>query len=213
MNNTRILVADDHSLVLEGIRRVLESQYEVTGTADNGMALVEAAMKLRPDLVVFDINMPVLNGIDAAREIRKALPSTKLVCLSMHSNAIYLRKALQAGVSAYVLKSGASEELLKAIETVLKGGTWVSPGFAPGVIDSVRAPHRLNRIDLTDRQRQILQLIAEGRPTKEIADILCLSVRTVEFHRYRLMEKLGTRTVADLTRFAIQEGLTGTVQQ
>jgi DNA-binding NarL/FixJ family response regulator len=131
----------------------------------------------------------------------------------MYSNAIYLRKALESGVSGYVLKSGASEELLKAIKTVLNGGTWVSPGFAPNVVESARAPHRLNRIDLTDRQRQILQLIAEGRPTKEIADILCLSVRTVEFHRYRLMEKLGTRTVADLTRFAIEEGLTGTSQQ
>ena len=213
MNKVRILLGDDHSLILEGIRRLLESHYDVVGAADNGKALVEAALRLAPDVVVLDVSMPILNGIDAAREIRKALPATLLVFVSMHSNAIYLRKALQAGASAYVLKSGASEELLTAIEAARKGDSYVSPGFGRDVIDSLQVPSaKATRvvIELTARQRQILQLVAEGKQNKEIADILCVSVKTVEFHRSSLMTKLGAHTVADLTRFAIQEGLIGT---
>jgi DNA-binding NarL/FixJ family response regulator len=209
----RILLADDHSLILEGIRRLLENHYEVVGAADNGKTLVESALRLAPDLVVLDISMPLLNGIDAACQIKKALPSTKLVFLSMHSNAIYLRKALEVGASAYVLKSGASEELQAAIETASKGGSYVSPGFGRDVMASLhKRPERTSRavIELTGRQRQILQLIAEGKQNKEIAEILSVSVKTVEFHRGALMTKLGAHTVAELTRFAIQEGLIGT---
>lgn len=215
MKNARILLGDDHSLILDGIRGMLASHYQVVGIADNGRALVEAALRLKPDLVVFDINMPILNGIDAAREIKKALPSVKLVCLSMHSNAIYLRKALEAGASAYVLKSGASEELLHAVEVVLRGESWISPGFSPAVMADLRnqPAHSVSAVALTKRQRQILQLIAEGRTNKDIAFILDVSVRTVEFHRYRLMEKLGLRTVAEITRFAIEEGLAGAVDR
>jgi DNA-binding NarL/FixJ family response regulator len=207
MNNTRILLGDDHSLILDGIRGILAEHYQVVGSVDNGRALVDAAVDLKPDLVVFDINMPILNGIDAAIEIRKALRGTKLVCLSMHANAIYLSKALEAGASAYVLKSGASEELLEAIAVVLNGGTWVSPGFSQSVLDSLRSSPLGSTVRLTKRQRQILQLIAEGRANKEIAFLLGVSIRTVEFHRYQLMARLGLHTVADLTRFAIQEGL------
>lgn len=213
MNKVRILLGDDHSLILEGIRRLLESHYEVVGSADNGKSLVEAAWRLAPDVVVLDVSMPILNGIDAAREIKKGLPSTRLVFLSMHSNAIYLRKALQAGASAYVLKSGASEELLTAIEAAREGNSYVSSGFGQDVIDNLQnQPEGATRavIELTDRQRQILQLIAEGKQNKEIADILGVSVKTVEFHRSSLMTKLGAHTVAELTRFAIQEGLIGT---
>lgn len=212
MKQTRILLADDHSFILEGVRRLLDVRYEVVGSADNGQALVEAAGRLAPDIVVLDISMPILNGIDAARQIKQALPAAKLVFLSMHSSGIYLRKALEAGASAYVLKSGASEELLKAIEAALKGETYVSPGFDWNVIDSVRnwtdQPPRAV-IELTGRQRQILQLIAEGKQNKEIAGLLNVSVKTIEFHRSRLMLKLGAHTVAELTRFAIQEGLIG----
>jgi DNA-binding NarL/FixJ family response regulator len=213
MAQARILLGDDHSLILDGVRRLLESQYAVVGSADNGKTLVETAVRLSPDVVVLDIGMPLLNGIDAAREIKKALPAAKLVFLSMHANPIYLRKALEAGASAYVLKSGASEELLTAIEAARRGGSYVSPGFGQEVIESVRNwPEKSSRvvIELTARQRQILQLIAEGKQNKEIAEILHVSVKTVEFHRGRLMAKLGAHTVAELTRFAIEEGLIGT---
>jgi len=215
MKKARILLADDHSFILEGVRRLLENHYDVVGSADNGQALVEAALKLTPNLVVLDISMPILNGIDAAKEIKQALPATKLVFLSMHSSGIYLRKALEAGASAYVLKSGASDELLKAIESVRNGQSYVSPGFDRNVLDSVRNwPAGSSRavIELTGRQRQILQLIADGKQNKEIAQILNVSVKTIEFHRGRLMGKLGVHTVAELTRFAIQEGLIGKVE-
>lgn len=212
-HKVRILLGDDHSLILEGIRRLLESHYEVAGSAENGKALVEAAVRLKPSVVVLDISMPILNGIDAGREIKRVLPETILVFLSMHSNAIYLRKAWEAGGSAYVLKSGASEELLNAIEAARKGGSYVSPGFGRDVIDDLQyRPGKPTRaaIELTGRQRQILQLIAEGKQNKEIAEILCVSVKTVEFHRSSLMAKLGAHSVAELTRFAIQEGLVST---
>ena len=213
MGKLRILLGDDHSLLLEGVRRLLENHYDVVGWAANGRVLVEAAARLAPDVVVLDASMPVLNGIDAAREIKKLLPTTALVFLSMHSNAIYLRKALEAGASAYVLKSGASEELLTAIEKAIRGVSYVSPGFGQDALDCLRrSPEKPTRavIELTHRQRQILQLVAEGKQNKEIAEILSVSVKTVEFHRSCLMKKLGTHTVAELTRFAIQEGLIGT---
>jgi DNA-binding NarL/FixJ family response regulator len=210
LKQARILLADDHSLILEGIRGLLANHYQVVGAESNGKSLVQAALRLAPDLVVLDVSMPILNGIDAAREIKKALPAVKLVFLSMHSNAIYLRKALEAGASAYVLKSEAAEELLKAIEAARNDDSYVSPGFGRDVIESVlNWPEKSTRIviELTARQREILQLIAEGKQNKEIAEILHVSVKTVEFHRSRLMSKLGTRNVAELTRFAIQEGL------
>ena len=213
MKRTSVLLADDHSFLLEGVRRLLEANLDVVGSADNGQALVESALSLRPDMVVLDISMPILNGIDAAKQIKRALPDTKLVFLTMHSNAIYLRKALEAGASAYVLKSGASDELLRAIEAARKGESYVSPGFDQNTIDNVRNwSEKSSRavIELTGRQRQILQLIAEGKQNKEIAQILDVSVKTIEFHRSRLMTKLGMHTVAELARFAVQEGLTGT---
>jgi DNA-binding NarL/FixJ family response regulator len=208
----RVLLGDDHSFILEGIRRLLESHCDVVGWEDNGKTLVEAAVRLAPDVVVLDVSMPILNGIDAARPIKKALPATKVVFLSMHSNAIYLRKALEAGASGYVLKSGASEELLTAIKAATKDSSYVSPGFGRDVINGLTdRPEKATRsaIELTNRQRQILQLIAEGKQNKEIAEVLGVSVKTVEFHRGCLMRKLGTHTVAELTRFAIQEGLIG----
>jgi len=213
VKRTSVLLADDHSFLLEGVRRLLEANLDVVGSADNGQALVESALSLRPDMVVLDISMPILNGIDAAKQIKRALPDTKLVFLTMHSNAIYLRKALEAGASAYVLKSGASDELLRAIEAARKGESYVSPGFDQNTIDNVRNwSEKSSRavIELTGRQRQILQLIAEGKQNKEIAQILDVSVKTIEFHRSRLMTKLGMHTVAELARFAVQEGLTGT---
>jgi len=206
----RILLGDDHSVVVKGVIGLLEREYEVVGTADNGKALVDAAVRLQPDVVVLDISMPILNGIDAGREIKKVLPSAKLVFLSMHSSAVYLRKALEAGASGYVLKSGAAEELLDAIEAARDGKIYVTPQFDSEVVDRVRLGNSpRSPIELTDRQKQILQLVAEGRQSKEIAEILHVSVKTVEFHRGRLMTKLGAHSIAELTRFAIQEGLIG----
>lgn len=210
MKRLRILLGDDHAMILNGIRGLLESHYDVVGAEKNGKDLIEAALSLKPDLVVLDVSMPILNGIDAAREIKKALPSTKLVFLTMQTNAIYLRKALECGASGYVLKSGAAEELLTGIEEARKGNVYVTPDFGEGVVESVRdwdERRAGSPVGLTDRQRHILQLLAEGKQNKEIAEITNISVRTVEFHRSRLMTRLGARSVAELTRFAIQEGL------
>lgn len=215
MNRTTIILADDHSLVLEGIRRLLESKYDVVASAENGKLLVSEALRFKPQIVVLDITMPILNGIDAAREIRRALPQTKFVFVSMHSSTIYVRKAMEVGGSAYVLKSGASDELFQAIGAVIKGGTYLSPGLGQNVIDDIRAhapSSGRHMLDLTSRQRQILQLIAEGKQNKEVAAILNVSVRTIEFHRSRLMNKLGARTAAELSRFALNEGLIGPEQ-
>jgi DNA-binding NarL/FixJ family response regulator len=212
MKRLRILLGDDHSLVVEGIRGLLADGYEVVGSADNGQSLVDAARQLTPDLVILDISMPVLNGIDAGRAIKKANPETKLVFLTMHTNAVYLRKAMEAGASAYVLKSGASAELLSAIDAVCRKNIYVSPGFGQKVLETLAdVPEKASRsvIELTSRQRQILQMIAEGKQNKDIAEVLQVSVKTVEFHRARLMTKLGARTVAELTRVAIEEGLIG----
>lgn len=210
MRRTRILLADDHSLVLRGIAKLLEEKFEVVGLAENGRALVEAALRLHPEVMVLDISMPILNGIDALHEVRRQLPVIKAVILTMHNNPIYLRKALNAGASGYVLKSSAAEELLKAIETVLKGGLYITPQFGEGVLTEAlagRNEHSRSSVELTGRQRQILQLVAEGRQNKEIAEILHVSVKTIEFHRSRLMAKLNVRSVAELTAIAIREGL------
>ena len=212
MNRTKIMLGDDHSLVLEGIRRLLDSKYDVVASAENGKVLVSEALRLKPEIVVLDITMPILNGIDAAKEIRKAIPETRFVFVSMHSNAVYVRKAMEAGASGYVLKSGASDELLQAIEIARKGGSYLSPGLGQDVIDDIQVRPRTSSqqvLDLTSRQRQILQLIAEGKQNKEVAAILHVSVRTVEFHRSRLMSRLGARSAAELSRFALNEGLIG----
>lgn len=210
MTKLRILVGDDHSLVLEGIQRLLETDYNLVGSAEDGKTLIQEAVRLRPDVVVLDISMPIMNGIEAAKEIKKTLPDAILIFISMHANAIYVSKAIEAGASAYVLKSGASEELKRAIETARRGALYLSPDLNSRVLANARTSPRTSVrrvLELTSRQRQILQLIAEGKQNKEIAAILFVSVRTVEFHRARLMSKLGARTVAELTRFALQEGL------
>jgi DNA-binding NarL/FixJ family response regulator len=210
MSTLRVLIGDDHALIRTAVTSLLARQYHVVGEADNGQTLVEAARRLMPDLVVLDVSMPVLNGIDAAREIANALPATQIVVLSMHTSPMYLRKAMAAGAKAYVLKAAASEQLLQALADVRRGRTYISPEFGADIAREVRiaASHRLRTgIGLTARQRQILQLVAEGRHNKEIAATLGVSVKTVEFHRARLMAKLNVSSVAELTRIAIQEGL------
>jgi len=206
----RILLGDDHPLILDGLRTALQTQYEVAGLATDGRALVQAAEKLKPDLVIVDISMPLLNGFEAAKQIKKSLPHTKVIFLSQHLNPAYLKQALRLGASGYVLKAGATEELQHAIEAVLRGKTYITPAFGEDVI--ARLWNREGELSeetegLTERQREILQLIVEGRGNKEIADILHLSVKTIEFHRARIMVKLGVKTVAELTKVALQQGL------
>lgn len=206
----RILLGDDHALILDGLRNALQTHYEIAGLAKDGRALVQAAEKLKPDLIVVDISMPLLNGFEAAKQIKKILPQVKLIFLSQHLNPAYLKQALKLGASGYVLKADATEELQEAITTVLRGRTYITPAFGEEVIS--RLWNREGELSeekegLTERQREILHLIVEGRANKEIADILHLSVKTIEFHRARIMTKMGVKTVAELTKAAIQQGL------
>jgi DNA-binding NarL/FixJ family response regulator len=206
----RVLLGDDHALVLSGIKSLLEPHYQVIGTASDGRQLVNAALRLRPDFVILDLSMPQLNGLEAAKQIRTSLPSAKLIFLSMHTNPMYLRQAFDAGASGYVLKAGVVEELLEAMRQVVSGNTYVSPGFGPDVLQSLWTrsgkPSREGE-QLTDRQREILQLIADGLLSKQIADTLGISIKTVDFHRGRLMDRLGVRSIAELVRIAVEQGL------
>ena len=210
MKRPRILLGDDHAIILDGLRRILEPHFEVVGAAEDGRALVAAAEKLRPDIIVVDISMPLLNGIEAARQIRKAHPQTKLIFLTMHPDATYATEAFRAGASGYVLKNSAASELVTAIQEALKGRTYLTPLVAKDAIASwVQAPSQpeMPSAALTSRQREILQLVAEGRSAKDIASILNISPRTVEFHKYRIMEVLGLRSTAELTQYAIKHGI------
>jgi DNA-binding NarL/FixJ family response regulator len=211
MGRARILLADDHSLILTGIRALLTEYFELVGQVEDGRSLVEAALRLRPDLIILDVAMPLLNGIDAARQIRKEWPQARLLFLSMHADPLYLREALHAGGSGYVLKSSANEELHTAVQKVLKGGIYVAGAFAPEIREglSTATGRPVRPASLTDRQKEVLQLLAEGRTNKEIASILKVSVKTVEFHRGQIMRALGVHTTAELARFAVRLGLLG----
>lgn len=204
----RILIADDHPLTLEGVRTVLERDHEIVGTVTNGRALLEFTERLKPDLVVLDISMPLLNGIDAAIQIGKMLPQTKLLFVTMHLSPPYLEAALDAGATGYVIKSSAREELLEAVASVLRGAVYVSPQFA-GAGSTLRdMAHPGHPFRLSMREREILQLIAEGKMAKEIAFVLNISVKTVSFHRENIKNKLGIRSTAELTKYAIANRLT-----
>lgn len=206
----RIFLADDHAIVLEGLRRILESEFDVVGVASDGMALVKSAEGLKPDLVVVDVSMPLLNGIEAARRIRSTNCRTKIVFLSMHSDVAYASKAFQAGGSAYVLKSLAGIEIVTAIREALRGGTFLTPTIDKNALEAqIRRDQGSRDVlhPLSARKRQVLQMMVEGRSTKQIAEVLQISSRTVEFHRYRLMEALGLHTVAELIQYAIRHEL------
>ena len=206
----RVLLADDHPLILEGLRTLLEKTCEVVGAVSDGRSLVEAALRLKPEVIVLDISLPGLNGIEAARQLRKELPETKMLFLTMHANPAYLKEALAAGASGYVLKTSAREELPDAIQEAIRNRLHVTAGFGEEIVDQFeRRPRSFTASQpvLTARQREILQLVAEGRTAKEIAGILNVSVQTVAFHKYQIMNKLGLRTTAELTKYAIQQGL------
>lgn len=208
MKRARILLADDHLLTLEGIRTILEPHYEIVGTATDGRALLEAALRLKPELIVLDITMPLLNGVDAAVQIKRSLPETKLLFVTMHVNPAYLEAALDAGGSGYVLKSAARRELLEAVDSVLKGRVYITPSLSGEDLERFRDPTQAAAaLRLSTREREVLQLIAEGRAAKEIAYVLNISIRTVAFHRENIKRKLGLQTTSELTKHAIEQGL------
>jgi DNA-binding NarL/FixJ family response regulator len=208
MKRARILVADDHTLTLEGIRAVLDPHHEIVGMVRDGRALLEAAFRLKPEVIVLDITMPLLNGVDAAVQIKKALPAVKLVFVTMHTNPAYLEAALNSGGTGYVVKSSAREELLDAIRSALDGHIYVSASLSTEHLECFTDPVRAAAtLHLSTREREILQLIAEGRAAKEIAHVLDISVKTVAFHRENIKRKLGSRTTAELTKYAIEQGL------
>jgi two-component system, NarL family, response regulator NreC len=204
----RILLADDHHIVRQALRSLLEAEgLRVAGEAADGPGAVEQARACRPDVAVLDLSMPRLTGIEAARQIRAAVPDAKLVLLTIHREDHYVRAALRAGISGYVLKTQAAADLLRAIHEVATGGLYLSPGVSRAVVDAYLQRPDAPAEPLTPRERQVLQLVAEGHTTKETARVLGMSVKTAEAHRTRLMEKLDIHDVAGLVRYAIRQGL------
>jgi DNA-binding NarL/FixJ family response regulator len=206
LGRPRVLLADDHLMLVEALKKVLEVEYDVVGSVGDGLALLNAAEKLRPDVVVLDIAMPLLNGLDAGRLLRHNFPTVKLVFLTMNEDPYLVGEAFRAGASAYLLKQGAALELTKAISDVLKGLTYVTPCIAGGLANiSLLDPEaREQAPQPTPRQRQVIQLLAEGRSMKEIADLLNITMRTVASHKYRVMEILQIKTSAELVRYAVK---------
>ena len=211
MKRATILLADDHAIMIDGLRRILDGpEFEVVGVVADGRALLEAAARLKPEVIVADISMPLLNGIDAAREILKQNGRRKIVFLTMHPEIPYATAALAAGASGYVVKSSAGDELVTAIREALQGRIYVSRAIAKSVQDALelRRARVSGKIDgLTQRQREVLQLLAEGHQVKEIASALDISPKTAEFHKYQIMRALGVGTVAELTRYAVMRGI------
>jgi DNA-binding NarL/FixJ family response regulator len=206
LGRTRVLLADDHLMLVEALKKVLEVEYDVVGSVGDGLALLNAAERLRPDVVVLDIAMPLLNGLDAGRQLRNNLPAVKLVFLTMNEDPYLVGEAFRSGASAYLLKQGAALELTVAISDVLKGKTYVTPCIAGGLANiSLLDPEtREHAPQPTARQRQVIQLLAEGRSMKEIADLLHITMRTVASHKYRVMEILQIKTSAELVRYAVK---------
>lgn len=203
----RVLIADDHALVAEGIARIISPLYEVVGIVPNGRVLLDETPRLKPDLVCLDISMPEMNGIQAAVKLTEKFPRLKIIFVTQQLDLSYVRAAFRAGASGYVCKQSASNEILTAIQRVLQGGTFTTPLLAeelrisPEVL--TRDPRNVFEDPLTDRQRQVLQLVAEGRTIKEMSESLSISTKTVEFHKNTLMNELGLRTTAELTRYAV----------
>ncbi|HEX4834888.1 MAG TPA: response regulator transcription factor [bacterium] len=204
----RILLADDHAIFRQGVRALLEREgFHVAGEAADGHAVIRMAAQLTPDVAVVDLAMPMLNGLDAAREITRVSPRTRTILLTMHTEDPYVARALQAGIRGYVLKSQAAEDLVQAIREVARGAVYLSPGISETVVEAYLAKRDLPPDPLTPREHQVLQLIAEGKTTKEVAALLGVSVKTAESHRMRIMTKLDIHETAGLVRYAIRQGL------
>ncbi len=212
MSRPRILLADDHQLLLEAFRRLLEPQFEVVGTVTDGRALLTAAPQLKPDVIVVDISMPRLNGLEAARQLKQKLPDAKLIFLTMNHDINLAAEAFTIGASAFLLKNSAASELRKAIELALRGKTYMTSLLGEEEPQELvrRRRRRHGTQDLTARQREILQLLAEGQSMKEVAAVLDLTPRTVAFHKYRLMEQLQLKTTAELVQYAIKHRIVST---
>jgi len=211
MNRPRILLADDHRLVADGLRSILLSEFELVGVVEDGRSLVEAAKKLLPDVIVADIGMPKLNGLEALSQLKKDNPQVKVVMLTMHREPAFARRAIESGASGFVLKHSAAEELLTAIRAALEGKTYLTPAIAAGVFNEMKRGGNLTddpHSALTVRQREILQLLAEGLSAKEIAAQLAISTRTVESHKYQMMESLAIHNSAELVHYALKHGIT-----
>ena len=199
-------MADDHLMLLEAFKALLEPDFEVVGTVTDGRALLEEFSRLHPDVVLLDVAMPLLNGLDAGRQLKAQRRSVKLIYLTMNPDPDLAGEALRLGASGYVLKSSAAQELKQAIHEALRGRSYITPLITRDVVGSLLQP-RTSRAELTARQREVLQLLAEGKSMKEVAAILDLTPRTVAFHKYRMMEQLHLKTSAELVRFAVQQGV------
>lgn len=209
MGRIRILLADDHTLFCSLLRELLQPEYEVVGSVSDGRELLKAAQTLQPDVVLLDIGMPSLNGLDAGRRLKEANPKVKLIYLTMNNNVEYAREALQAGASAFVLKNSQTSHLLQAIRDALRGVSYVAPEIRHAMSEIfIRDPKAVERPQhLTDRQREVLQMLAEGRSLREIATSLEISYRTVRFHKVRIMEELGISKNAELVKYALSHGI------
>jgi len=208
--NPTLAVGDDHTLFLDALCQLLANQYELVGTAGNGRDLIKLVEQKRPDLVLLDISMPVLNGIEAMRQLKKSTPNTQFVVVTQQTNREYVAAAFQAGAKGYVLKSSAASELSTAMHLALTGQYYVTPLVSvelATLLDPSKSPAKLFQVNLTPRKREVLQLVAEGKSVKEIAFILSISNKTVEFHKATIMDQLGLRTTAELTRYAIEKGI------
>jgi two-component system response regulator NreC len=204
----RIVLADDHVLVRQSLKSLLEREgFQVAGEASDGQEGVRLVEALQPDIAVMDISMPILNGLDAARELSRTSPKTKTILLTQHDEGQYISEALEAGVKGYVLKSQVANDLLLAIRQVSRGQVYLSPGVSRGVMEAYRSKSEKSKNPLTLRERQVLQLIAEGKSTKDVASLLGISVKTAESHRTRLMQKLDIHETASLVRYAVRQGI------
>lgn len=210
MSKPTVILADDHAIVTAGLKSLLNPEFELLQVVENGRDLVSAVEKLRPDIVIADISMPLLNGIEATTQIKKSWPDTCVVILTMHPDVTYATWALEAGAAGFVLKHSAPEELVIALHSALRGKVYVTPLISAETLQAARDQYRRRRkkvVELTSRQREILQLLAEGKSAKEVAAVLNISSRTVESHKYRMMEDLGLKSTAELIRYAIQHGI------
>jgi len=209
MTRTRILLADDHTMISAGFQKLLEPHYDVVGSVADGHALLKAVAELKPDVVLLDIGMPLLNGLDAARALKKSTPQLKLIFLTMNTDSDIAAEAFRVGASAYLLKNSQPSELLQAVHNVIRGISYVTPQVSQAMEESfIRNPQAMNRRkQLSQRQREVLQMLAEGRSLVEIASLLNITYRTARFHKARIMEELEVSSISDLVKYALKHGM------